>query len=469
MRIIELLTEAELNSSTTLTSWPGYLQNLINAKNISLKGGTSGLQLSPESQATIQQLISDFSQAEDKTPFQYSIPKTVISFTDGTSSVIGKIFKSQEIKTGVASGSSEEGKEKFDTRASGLVAEALLGIAMYAKLINRGGDLTGKITPVDVWDLVGQVKPEGNDRLTSETYDINHKVSDHIYLSITIPKDIQYLLTNQKYRNRFEDSVQAWCNYVNSDLAQKYADNLYTNNRPDNVGIMLAGKEGGKIDVAINVLDKNGVATRRMEQVKLSVKLSNSIIGQAPRGKTPNEVYENLASLFSPLGVDISGKRQEIIDSAENDGGSTQYVDAMTIGYLAAADQLKSLSSEGIEDDTLAMKVSRLCELHATGGDTDIQVIEKGEGSDYKILNYRGIVDAFEKNNIDLDVIYTTGTSEKLSGKTVPKIKIFNKNGSKRNNLLVEIRFRPRGNYANHIIEPGKLLKKIAAYNRFQK
>jgi len=89
MRIIELLSEAELGAGTTATSWPNYLRNLINAKNISLKDGKSGLQLSPESQAVVQDLISNLNSSEDKAQFVKTIPSTAITFTDGTSYVIG--------------------------------------------------------------------------------------------------------------------------------------------------------------------------------------------------------------------------------------------------------------------------------------------------------------------------------------------------------------------------------------------
>lgn len=361
---------------------------------------------------------------------------------------------------------------KMPPRVRGLVAEALLGVAMYAKLIARGGELTAQITDADIWNIVDRIKPQGEDRLMDEVQDRNNLASDHILLAISLATDIQHFLTDPSNRQLFANEVANWVSYANSSLAQLYADRLYTNNRPDSITILLQGKEGGKIDVAVNVLDPQGRPTRKLEQVKLSVKLSSSLIGQAPRGKTADEVYTNLVELFKPLGVDLSGLKKEIEDAAISSGINQQFIDAVIIGYKEAAAQLIKASTSKSEDANLANRVANLADKHATGNDS-IQVIEAGSDGNYRLLNYKGLKKVFAEYKINIAVEYISGTSSKIINKEIPMIRIFNSNDPTSNGLLVEIRFRARGGtsttYANHIIIPGPLLKELAAFKRFRK
>ena len=459
MRSREFLKEASL-AKTTSTSWPGYLLKLKSATNLSLgeKGeGESGLTLSSNSKKIIDKLINDYNAALDKKQAGNIIRNTSVKFTNGSTAKLGSIFKGPELKQG-----------STQTRSTGLVAEALLGVAMYAKLIARKGDLTAQISANDVWSIVDRIQPQGKDLLSDQVTDINHKVSDNIHLSINLAGDIQHLLTNKQHRPLFAEHVTAWVTYANSDLAQLYADALYKNNRPDNVTIQLAGKEGGKIDVAINVLNAQGQATRKMEQVKLSVKLSDSLIGQAPRGKNVEEVYTNLEELFMPLGVNLSSSKESIIDAALSSGIQNQFIDAMVIAYKIAVEQLEKLAGPTSADIELAERVSKFVDWHATQNDPTIQVLEKTPGSDYRILNYKQLGSVFKKHNIDLIVSYKEGSSSKAPGKEVPMIQIYDANHSGKTGKLLEIRFRWRGDYANTIIEPGPLLKELAAYNRFK-
>jgi len=465
MRAADFLIEATLSSGTTFTSWPTYLQGLLSG-NISL--GVSGekaqgLELDEQSKNIVKSLLDGVYKAKDKGQYALQITNTVLTFTNGTQAKINQIYKSSKLK-----GSSDE-IPALQTRSAGLVAEGLLGIAMYAKLIARGGDLTAEISSDDVWSIVDRIKPQGPDTLVDNVKDINNKVSDSVNLLITLAADIQEVLVNPKYRPMFKETVQSWVNYVNSDLAQKYADTLYKNNRPDNVTIRLAGKEGGKVDVLINVLDKEGKPTRKMQQVKLSVKLSNSLIGQQARGKTHEEVFDNLEKLFEPLGVDFTVKKSKILKTALTSGIHRQFVEAMSLAYKEAADQLIRLSKDENSDVKLAARVAKLTDYHATLNDPEIQVIEQAPAGDYRLLNYKGLKKVFSENDIDVAVKYVEGISSKIESATMPRIVFYDKNNPGKEGKLVEIRFRARGNYANHIIEPGPLLKELAAYNRFKK
>lgn len=464
MRASDFLIETTLSTGTTYTSWPTYLNGLLSG-NISL--GTNGekaqgLELDSESKAIIKSLIDGVYTAQDKGGYARQIANTVVKFTNGSQSKINQIYKSPGLK------GSTDAIPALQTRTAGLVAEGLLGVAMYAKLIARGGDLTAEVVPENIWSIVDRIKPQGEDTLVDSVKDSNNKVSDNIYLTITLANDIQQVLVDPKYRPMFKEKVQSWCNYVNASLSQKYADTLYKNNRPDNVTIKLEGTRGGKIDVLINVLDKEGNASRKMEQVKLSVKLADALIGQQARGKSNEEVYANLQELFKPLGVDLSLKKAEILKAALISGVHNQFADAMAIAYKEAADQLSKFSKGEKNDATLAAKLANLADFHATGNNPEIQVIEADPGGDYRLLNYKGLAKVFIKNNIDVTVKYIEGTTSKFEG-TMPSIIFYDKNNPTSQGMLIKIRFRARGNYANHIIQPGSLLKELAAYNRFKR
>lgn len=464
MRAFEFLKEATLDSSTTYTSWPGYLSGILRG-NISLgvKGEKKqGLELDDQSKQEVERLIAGLNKAADKRAYGNQIANTSISFVDGTSAKIKEIFKSADLK-----GSTDD-SPKLQTRTAGLVSEGLLGAAMFAKLTARGGELTEAITSEDVWNVVSKLNADDDTTLTESVLDIDNKVSDSINLIIRLAVDVKDALLNPSYRPLFEDKVSSWVSYVNSDLAQKYADILYKNNRPDNITIRLEGMGGGKVDVVINVLDKEGNPTKKLEQVKLSVKLADSLIGQQARGKSAEEVYDNLQKLFSPLDIDFSEVKQDIIDGAMSSGIENQFAKAMEIAYRTAFLQLRSDSDNLSGDTRLVEKVAKLTDFHATSNDPEIQVIEQTPDSDYRLLNYKGLKKVLEQNNIDIDVEFTLGSSSKIEQGQMPRIRFFNANDKGPKGRLLDIRFRARGNYANHIIEPGSLLKELAAYRRFQ-
>jgi hypothetical protein len=392
--------------------------------------------------------------------------KPIVLF-GGVDLIQGGLTKHYETKPG------EEAQTKFSPSVKGLVAEALLGVAMYAKLVARGGDLTAKIDEKDIWAIVSRVKPKGDDEVGDSVTDLNSQIADHISISIKMRTDVQAVFTNPKFRPAFAEQIASWVKYANSDLAQRYADALYKNKRPDNISILLAGKAGEKMDVAINVLNDQGQATKKHEQVKLSVKLSDGLIGQQGRGDNPEEVYDNLVKLFAPLGVNLEYKKEEILAAAKKSGIKQQFVPAMTVAYQEAWEQLLSILELPEGDAELASRVARLADHHATKNDPTMQVIETYGKGDYRLLNYKGLAELFKQKNINITCRLTFGTSSKTGGAKTPDLMFFDRNNPTPSGRLVDIRVRGRGGegreYANNIIEPLKLMKELAAFRRFRK
>jgi len=460
MRAREIITETTL-SKVSLSSWPGYLRYLMHSADIALGANgeqEQGLELDASSKNKLAKLKQKIEASPNDTVLAKTIAATPVKFTTGSTATISQIYKSPQMKG-----------QTFEVRSRGLIAEALLGIAMYAKLINRSGDFVQPISPSDIWRIVDNIKPTGDDTIQDSVHDINNRVSDHINLDVFLPVDVQQTLTDHTVRSQLAGEVLAVVSYVNDKLAQRYADVLYHNNRPDSIHVLLSGREGGKVDVAINVLNDKGEATRKLEQVKLSVKLSSSLIGQKARGKNAQQVYDNLQDLFEPLGVNLSSKKADIIALSEESGVENQFADAVTLAYQTAYVQLKELTTTPEDDISLVQKLGKFLDYHATQHDPEIQVIELSREGTYKILSYRNLEKVIQDDKINIAVRMNLGSSDKFPGYSFPNITFYDSNLQGKNSILMEIRYRTRGNYANHIIQPGPVIKELATYKRYRK
>ena len=232
--------------------------------------------------------------------------------------------------------------------------------------------------------------------------------------------------------------------------------------------IEIIRKEGGKVDVEINVLNDQGESTRKMEQVKLSVKLSSSLIGQKARGKTAQEVYTNLQELFEPLSVDLESVKKQIINLAEKSGVENQFADAVTLAYKTAYEQLRSLTTNRAEDIVLVQRLGKFLDYHATQHDPEIQVIQLDSSGTYKILSYRKLDRVMRDESINIAVRMNEGSSDKYPGYSFPNITFYDSNVKGAKGIMMEIRYRTRGTYANHIVQPGPVLKELATYRRYK-
>lgn len=494
MRAREFLSEAGLGQRELRLDKHGglYLDNLIKA------ASQGPIQVSPEYQADYGTVVTLHpSTIDELKAYKAGGPfpnKPKLNFINTNTNQLqqipwGAIFKSADIK----------GRE-FQVRTKGLVNEALLGIAMYAKLTARGGPKTGTISAQEVWDVVDQIQNQSPQTIQLNVNDVNNQVSDNIYLKMAVAVDVLNVLLNQNYRAVFKGYLNSILNYVNSDLAQLYSDKLYKNNRPDNITIEMVGGAGGKIDVKINVLDPSGKATSKKQQLALSVKMSNALIGQKARGTNVQEVFDNLQNLFEPLGVNLQGTSSDIINAAAQSGIKNQFSQGVNIAYGEAYTQLKAILSNTNGDAILTANLAKFLKQHSTGDDDGVHVIELGEVN-YRLLSYGNLKDFYKHFNINIDVIYNQGTTQKYPGQIFPSLTFFDKNSnfsdsdkkdSKEKNIktskekgidessnvrekipsssiLVTIRYRARGDYANHIVEPGDLIKEIAAYRRFRK
>jgi hypothetical protein len=221
MRFSEFkLLEATLQRTST-TSWPGYLENLVNSKDIGLgpqgeRG--SGLELNAKSKAMLNSIIKKIKADGGKLDIETAraIEEMEVTFTNKTSAPIKYIHKSAEIK----GGTNASGTEKKPWN-EGEVAETILGAALYARFTSKK-DISEK----DVWDALrtftnnvvpGGFRVSGTKRnkkspidMTALNKPLNNQVIDSLIhkraeISKQFPEGIQAL----------EDKITACANYVN--------------------------------------------------------------------------------------------------------------------------------------------------------------------------------------------------------------------------------------------------------------
>lgn len=143
MRFYDILAEMATLQSTTPSSWPTYLTNLLKSTNIATgpKGERlQGQSLGAKSQTHVAALIKDFEAAEDKRAAGKRIEDAEVLLVPSNVVVpIKYIYKSPELKT--------EGKGKYWN--DGEVAETLLGAALFARFISKDS-----ITEEDVFAVI---------------------------------------------------------------------------------------------------------------------------------------------------------------------------------------------------------------------------------------------------------------------------------------------------------------------------
>jgi len=124
-------------------------------------------------------------------------------------------------------------------------------------------------------------------------------------------------------------------------------------------------------------------------------------------------------------------------------------------------------------DAAVAEKLAQFADSHATANDPTMHVIEKYGKGDYRLLNYKGLAQVFQEQNINITCSLDFGTSSKTGGAKTPTLTFYDSNNPGPSGRLMKMWVRGRGGegkeYANTVIEPGRLMKDLAAFRRHRK
>jgi hypothetical protein len=280
MRSREFLKESTLQSSST-SSWPTYLANLITAKDIGVgpQGEKrSGQQLDGKSKKIITDLITllkNNSNTGELTSreIKASIENTVVTLIpDKVSVPIKFIYKSAEIK----GGKSEAGSEKKPWN-EGEVAETILGAALYARFISNKNISGGEVLNA-LKEFVQNSTPNGfeiTDAVRNKTSPIQMKAlnkpgnNEVINEYITNKKDLA--LKFPKGVAALDGKVEACAAYVNESSKVKKALEE-ADAAPGNTIIIktdgVTEQKGTKADLEISVGKYKQLLSLKVNDVK---------------------------------------------------------------------------------------------------------------------------------------------------------------------------------------------------------
>jgi hypothetical protein len=280
MRSIEFLSESTLQSSST-SSWPTYLANLITAKDVGVgpQGEKrSGQQLDDKSKKIVKGLVTllnNNSKTGELTSREItaSIENTVITLIpDNVSVPIKFIHKSAEIK----SEKLDSGNERKPWN-EGEVAETILGAALYARFISNK-NISGKEVLNALKEFVQNPTPNGFEI----TYAIRNKTNPIQMKALNKPgnnKVINEYITNKNELARnfpkgvlaLDGKVEACAAYVNESSKVKKALEE-ADAAPGNAIIIktdgVTEQKGTKADLEISVGKYKQLLSLKVNDVK---------------------------------------------------------------------------------------------------------------------------------------------------------------------------------------------------------
>lgn len=307
----------------------------------------------------------------------------------------------------------------------GDVAEGILSAALMARFIYRGRPISNNNVDailrllknnknLIILSQRAKLDEDHDDpvlverRILIRAANKNRKLDkDNVSCSIKLNKSNMEALIDKEYRDQnMKPILNAAIQYANQAFLQKFVKDLYENNVVNNIDILSAGavdQKTSKSDVNLIIDGKN---------IKnISVKTSSTQFGQVNGAK-----YENMVSLFEPLGIKFSPSDREKI---ENLAQRKKYLKVIEFTFKEATKQMKDLYKKNRIE--FLKKLSEFIFHHATLKQKDIEMV-KLNANKAKVFKF----DKTYKNMEDLNLKIS------LSGEsTLPTILIQNERQKK--------------------------------------
>jgi hypothetical protein len=329
----------------------------------------------------------------------------------------------------------------------GDIAEGVLGAALTAKLIKRGSDKIGEVTPEDVKKVLASTV-KNNDNLVYTVNDKNSKIADRIIFSIKLTGPSLDIINNQEHWTKFESLFSSSSHYVNSTDAERYSNYFYKNGKVDEVYITsdgLSGQKSRKTDISAVVRDPATGKVKQLKNLDISLKADSKQFGQIGTGGAKAGVDKWIASakkLFEPFGI-------EVTPPTTNPTNITNFFVEM---YEQAGKKITdTLSHASLNQETsIVEKIADVISHQATLKVPNLRIVnlEKGESS---IHSFSNLKQRMFNARVDLEANLTIGRSG------YPTITIYDKTSKK---YLVKIRYfsTKLEDKTAHVFEKGPLL-----------
>jgi hypothetical protein len=318
----------------------------------------------------------------------------------------------------------DEGGTPGKVANKGEVAEGILGVATFARLIKRPSDL---ITEADVYALIKSLPPgverNGVVDLKLKRKETGNPISDLFSLTLRLKPDVYGDFVDESKWPQVKSITAGVIQYVNSNL-KKYTEYFSTNAKPDEVKVVADGVSGEtdtKVDVFLQYQNKETGAQKVLQHFDMSVKTgSTKQMGQVGGGAATQSMedrFEILQQMWNKFGVDVSNKKAAFVKSQNIIAG-------YDIVYAEASKKLKSiLGGRNKENEKQFLEILiNAIKFFATLNNDRVKLVQfkdTAKGGFY-VLDFKKLDRLFDKNLVDLSATYSA------EGAT-PKVTIFNK------------------------------------------
>ena len=416
----------------------------------------------------IQDELDDFDPAEE---LEWVEPTEDVSamIMFGRESNPSRYFKRENGQTFGITGS-DNTIEKAMVHSKGYnrgdIAEGLLGAAITAKLILRGGNKIGSITPENIRGILTSSIKNTNQELSLRVSDKNSQIADNIIFTLKLPTGSMEMIKDPENWNKFEDLFNSAVHYANSSDAERYSNYFYTNGKIDEVRIVSDGVSGQKerktdVQAVVSTTDPvtGRVKSRQLKNVDISLKADSIKYGQHSAGgltKSKEVWLDSAKRLFEPLGITIempTGIKREDENSLR---------DFWIKIYEQASKKLnKELANASANKETTFIeKIADLINYHGSAGNQYMKLVsfEKGQSS---IHSFSQLKRKLIEQKIDLTTKMTLGPRSGL-----PYILIYNKKDPSRHGILTKIRFYLTKTAATSYFDKGTLLHNLTRVDK---
>lgn len=332
----------------------------------------------------------------------------------------------------------------------GDTAEALLGAAMFAKVLKRTGKNIGDVTTDDVWEIFDTMKPVSNDDYYTTAKDLGG-ATDKIWFRLKVKGFVKMALANPDLRKKLTAWLMSPVNYVNSEEGTNYANEFYKNGQPDELGIIsdgLSAQSEKKTDVFTYVRDPvNGKVAKELLPVSLKA-------GAEQFAQHSGSSWKAMEDLFGKLGINFSVQQEvNIKQDYENMQTKKEQIAAASHVYKIAEGLINDQFKTPRDEAKFIKQVASAIRFWATNNDDNVRLVAFGNRGHFEVLRFDKLVPMMQK--MQLRATFLSGDNPKLhikdqvTGQLLLQIRTYIQQGKK-------------GPYQRNVIEKGPLISTIA-------
>lgn len=446
MRANEFLKEASVFKKEKNQYVPGYRMA------ISTKGGGSAVK-------AVQGVLPDFNQSEELVIVPLGTPSNVEVVLSKATPASFKLKRSNgiviELKgtenaiesslngLGAPVDSTASGTQKMPNK--GDTAEALLGAAMFAKLIKREQGSIGKITSNDVWTVFDELSPVSESDWMVQKKDLGG-ATDKIWFRLKVKGYVKNALSNPDIRKKLTDWALSPVNYVNSKEGQDYAEQFYKNGQPDEIGVLsdgLSEQSSRKSDVFTIVRDPDtGEIAKELLPISLKA-------GAEQFAQHSGSSWKAMETMFGKLGLTLG---DDVKAKYEVDQATGNKVKAASDVYIGAANLFNNRVKTDQQEAEFIEKFTSALRSWATNDNDNVRLVSFGSKGSYEVLRFDDLLPKMKTINIDAE--FVPGENPRIVFKDATQGALFH--------IRTYIQTTKKGPYQRNVIEKGPLLGKLA-------